>query len=359
MRHSQFNILNLKTNNETRTADLIVYGDIGEDEWFDEVTSKKVITDLNDLDVDDINVYINSNGGTVTTALAINNVLKRHKAKKTAYIDGIAASSATILTSACDIVKMPKNALFMVHNPWTISIGDKNNLNKTIDTLDKAKEAILESYIAKTGQDKEILSKLMDDETWLNAEEALKYGFIDEIVNEEIEKEQIENKLIMNGLVFNMSRFNNFNFNNKKIENKNIKNKEENMTREEIKNKFPEIYEEIVNEGRVVERNRIKELEEIGIESELINKAKFESFKNLSEISVDLLKEQQALNKAKVGETPKAKPQEENKTVVKDDYRDGKKPIVNVANPEQETKATLLGADINAIINKMNNEEVK
>lgn len=60
-----------------------------------------------------------------------------------------------------------------------------------------------------------------------------------------------------------------------------------------------------------------------------------------------------------MGETPKAKPQEENKTVVKDDYRDGKKPIVNVANPEQETKATLLGADINAIINKMNNEEVK
>ena len=131
------------------------------------------------------------------------------------------------------------------------------------------------------------------------------------------------------------------------------------MNKDDIKAKYPEIYEEIVNEGRVAERNRIKELEEIGIESELINKAKFENFKNLSEISVDLLKEQQALNKAKVGETPKAKPQEENKTVVKDDYRDGKKPIVNVANPEQETKATLLGVDVNAIINKMNNEEVK
>lgn len=359
MRRNQFNILNLKTNNETRTADLIVYGDIGEDEWFDEMTSKQVITELNDLDVDSINVYINSNGGTVTTALAINNVLKRHKAKKTAYIDGIAASSATILTSACDIVKMPKNALFMVHNPWTISIGDKNNLNKTIDTLDKVKDSILESYIDKTGQDKEILSKLMDDETWLNAEEALKYGFIDEIVDEEIEKEQIENKLIMNGLVFNMSRFNNFNFNNKKIENKNKENKEETMTLEEIKNKFPEIYEEIVNEGRVAERNRIKELEEIGIESELINKAKFENFKNLNEISVDLLKEQQALNKAKVVETPKTKPQGEIENVVKEDYRDRKKPIVNVVEPVQEAKATLLGADINAIINKMNNEEVK
>lgn len=226
MRRNQLNILNLKTNNETRTAELIVYGDIGEDEWFDEVTSKKVITELNDLDVDNINVYINSNGGTVTTALAINNVLKRHKAKKTAYIDGIAASSATILTSACDIVKMPKNALFMVHNPWTISIGDKNDFNKTIDTLDKVKDSILESYIAKTGLKKEILSKLMDDETWLNAEEALKYGFIDEIVDEEIEKEQIENKLIMNGLVFNMNRFKKFNFNNKKIENY-IENEEE------------------------------------------------------------------------------------------------------------------------------------
>lgn len=359
MRRNQFNILNLKTNNETRTAELIVYGDIGEDEWFDEVTSKKVITDLNDLDVDNINVYINSNGGTVTTALAINNVLKRHKAKKTAYIDGIAASSATILTSACDIVKMPKNALFMVHNPWTISIGDKNDFNKTIDTLDKVKDSILESYIAKTGLKKEILSKLMDDETWMNAEEALKYGFIDEIVDEKIEKEQIENKLILNGIVFNMSRFNNFNFNNKKIENKSIKNKEEIMNKDDIKAKYPEIYEEIVNEGRVAERNRIKELEEIGIESELINKAKFDNFKNLSEISVDLLKEQQALNKAKAVETPKVNPQEEVENVVKEDYRDGKKPIVNVVDPGQETKATLLGADINAIINKMNNEEAK
>ena len=358
MRRNQFNILNLKTNNETRTAELIVYGDIGEDEWFDEVTSKKVITDLNDLDVDNINVYINSNGGTVTTALAINNVLKRHKAKKTAYIDGIAASSATILTSACDIVKMPKNALFMVHNPWTISIGDKNDFNKTIDTLDKVKDSILESYITKTGQKKEILSKLMDAETWMNAEEALKYGFIDEIVDEKIEKEQIENKLILNGIVFNMSRFNNFNFNNKKIENY-IENEEETMTKDEIMAKFPEIYEEIVNEGRVAERNRIKELEELDYESDLINKAKFENFKTLNEIAVDLLKEQQALNKAKVGETPKVKPQEEVENVVTEDYRDGKKPIVNVANPTQETKATLLGADINAIINKMNKEEVK
>ena len=358
MRHSQFNIMNLKTNNETRTADLIVYGDIGENEDFDEVVSKKVITDLNDLDVDNINVYINSNGGTVTTALAINNVLKRHKAKKTAYIDGIAASSATIITSACDVVKMPKNALFMIHNPWTISVGDKNEFNKAIDNLDKIKETILESYVTKTGKDKETLSKLMDDETWMNAEEALKYGFIDEIVDEKIEKEQIENKLILNRIVFNMNRFKKFNFNNKKIENY-IENEEETMTKDEIMAKFPEIYKEILNEGRVAERNRIKELEEIGIESELINKAKFEDFKNLSEISVELLKEQQALNKAKVVETPKVKPQEKVENVVTEDYRDGKKPIVNVAKPVQEVKTTLLGADINAIINKMNNKEVK
>ena len=131
------------------------------------------------------------------------------------------------------------------------------------------------------------------------------------------------------------------------------------MTKDEIMAKFPEIYKEILNEGRVAERNRIKELEEIGIESELINKAKFEDFKNLSEISVELLKEQQALNKAKVGETPKAKPQEEVENKVTGDYRDDKKPMVNIANPKQETKATLLGVDINAIINKINKEEVK
>ena len=175
---------NIMKNEEENSADMILYGTIGSDEWWDDICDKTFKEEIANLgEVENINLHINSPGGSVFAAVAIANTLKNHKAKIIAFIDGLAASAATIITSACDVVKMPKNALFMIHNPLTWAYGDKQELEKTGILLDKVKDSILETYLAKAkDKTKEELSALMDEEKWFNAEEAKEFGFIDEIV---------------------------------------------------------------------------------------------------------------------------------------------------------------------------------
>ena len=275
--------------NDDKSAELMLYGDIAESFWGDTISAKEVTEYLADLDVENIDVYINSNGGVVDTAIAINNALRRHKAKVTVNIDGIAASAATLITCAGDTVRMPKNALFMIHNPSTIAMGDSEEMRKQADVLEKYKNSITETYLQKVNIDKEKLSELMDNESWLSAEEALKYGFIDEII-ENADIQVVENKVISNNMVFNMAEFKNFNVD------KNIKNNgkgSEKMTREEIKNQYPDIYAEIINEGKEIgikeERTRIQEIEDLGYNHEVVDKAKFEEPKNARDLALEIV----------------------------------------------------------------------
>ena len=311
-------IMNLTINNESKSAELILYGDIGDSFW-DDISSKEIVSQLEKLDVDNIIVNINSNGGGTTAAIAISNALKRHKAKVTANIDGIVASAATIITSACDIVKMPKNALFMIHNPWTIAMGEEKDFNKMAETLSKVKNSIIESYVSKTDLSREKISELMDKESWFSATEAKEYGFIDEII-ENTDIETVNNKVLSNGMVFNMGNFKNFNIP------KQINNNEEEekiVDKKEFMNKYPEIYKEIVNEakevGKIEERERIKALEELGVESEIVNKAKFETFESANDIAVDLIKEMKN----------STKPDTESTSKEKEDYRNQNPPLQN------------------------------
>ena len=275
--------------NDDKNAELMLYGDIAESFWGDTISAKEVTEYLADLDVENINVYINSNGGVVDTAIAINNALRRHKAKVTVNIDGIAASAATLITCAGDTVKMPKNALFMIHNPLTIAMGDSEEMRKQADVLEKYKNSIMETYLQKVNIDKEKLSELMDNESWLSAEEALEYGFIDEII-ENADIQVVENKVISNNMVFNMAEFKNFNVD------KNIKNNGKGsgkMTKDEIKAQFPDIYAEIVNEGKEIgvkeERTRIQEIENLGYNHEVVDKAKFEEPKNARDLALEIV----------------------------------------------------------------------
>lgn len=275
--------------NDDKNAELMLYGDIAESFWGDTISAKEVTEYLADLDVENINVYINSNGGVVDTAIAINNALRRHKAKVTVNIDCIAASAATLITCAGDTVRMPKNALFMIHNPSTIAMGDSEEMRKKADVLEKYKNSITETYLQKVNIDKEKLSELMDSESWLSAEEALKYGFIDEII-ENTDIQVVENKVISNNMVFNMAEFKNFNVD------KNIKNNGKGsgkMTKDEIKAQFPDIYAEIVNEGKEIgvkeERTRIQEIENLGYNHEVVDKAKFKEPKNARDLALEIV----------------------------------------------------------------------
>lgn len=128
----------------------------------------------------DIEININSNGGDVAGGLAIANAIKAYsKGKKTCNVLGVAASMASVIACAGDELKMGQGAFLMVHNPWTVTMGNAEELRKDADTLDKMRDSILGFYQSKAyGKSADDLKALMDDETWLNPEEARAAGFL-------------------------------------------------------------------------------------------------------------------------------------------------------------------------------------
>ena len=344
----RFKFWNVMRNEEEKSAELILYGSIGHDEDWDDISDKAFKQDIENLgDVENITLHINSPGGSVFSAIAIANTLKNHKAKVTANIDGIAASAATIITSACDIVRMPKNAHFMIHNPMTFAYGNNQDMEKTLNMLNKVKDSIIETYLYKSNTDKETLSELMNEETWMDAETAKEYGFIDEIINEEIEEEIIENKLIINNMAFDISKFKNFkaektnklqdaivtnNFENNKKE-------EEKMTLEELKNKFPELYDQVFNEGKEAginkENERMKAIDEMKI-------SKYTEKVEASELAMKVLKKQ---NEEKAEKLEGLKNESQSNFIP---------PVANNGTEEKSETKKFMGIDIANILSKMN-----
>jgi len=159
-------------------AEILIYDEIG---MFG-IGAKNFIADLKALgNVTDITLGVNSPGGDVFDGVAIYNALKRHQAKITGRVDGIAASIASVILMASDKIVMPDNSMLMIHNPWGGVIGDADDMRDFADALDKIKLAILAAY-RRSGKSDEELSAIMDAETWYNAEEAKAAGFADEVI---------------------------------------------------------------------------------------------------------------------------------------------------------------------------------
>ncbi|MGK0575513.1 head maturation protease, ClpP-related [Macrococcus capreoli] len=176
----------MKVLNEN-TAEIDIYGAIESEDWFSESSAVKFNNDLKEIgDVSTIYLNINSPGGDVFEGQAIYSMLKRHKAHIVARIDGCAASIASVIAMAGDKIIMPNNAMMMIHDPWTFAIGNSREMRKVADDLDKINESIVNTYLNKTdGKTTETnIRTMMQEETWLSAEDALKYGFADEITEE-------------------------------------------------------------------------------------------------------------------------------------------------------------------------------
>jgi ATP-dependent Clp endopeptidase proteolytic subunit ClpP len=162
----------------TDNGELLLYGVVG-DSW-DELDAKTVIAQIEGLgDVDTLTIRINSGGGFVFEGLAIFNYLNAHPAKKVVYIDGLAASMASVLAMVGDEVIIPENAMIMIHNPWDVAVGDSEELRKSADKLDKIKEAIVGIYVARSGKSQEEIETMMNEETWMTGSEAVEFGFAD------------------------------------------------------------------------------------------------------------------------------------------------------------------------------------
>lgn len=193
-------------------GELMLYGDISSSTWYgDEVTPKAFKDDLDAMgDIKNLNIYINSGGGDVFAGQAIYSMLKRHNANKTVYIDGLAASIASVIAMAGDKIIMPKNAMLMIHNSWTIAAGNKADLRKIADEMDKIDESIAGTYETKSGIEKEKIANYMDSETWFTAEEAVEQGFADEIEKEKLVAASIKGGFLMlNNQKFDLERFKN------------------------------------------------------------------------------------------------------------------------------------------------------
>lgn len=186
-------------NLDERTGELTLYGEISDVSWWgDEVTPKEFKADLDSLgEIDTLNIYINSPGGDVFAGQTIHSMLKRHKAQKNVYIDGLAASIASVIVMAGDTIFMPKNAMMMIHNPWTIGIGNAADFRKLAEDLDKIRESLIAAYENHSALLREEIIKLMDEETWLTAEECLEYGFCDVVEEEKKVAASIDKTLLL------------------------------------------------------------------------------------------------------------------------------------------------------------------
>jgi ATP-dependent Clp protease protease subunit len=163
---------------EEREASVYIFGDIVSWEFFEnDVSSCTLAKQIEGLDVDRINVYINSYGGEVAEGLAIYNQLRRHKAKVVTYCDGFACSAASVVFMAGEERIMSDASLLWIHNAWTYAAGDANIMRKEADSLDTITAATMKAYLAHVNLTEDELKAMMDAETWISAEDAAAMGF--------------------------------------------------------------------------------------------------------------------------------------------------------------------------------------
>ncbi|EPR7149969.1 ClpP-like prohead protease/major capsid protein fusion protein [Escherichia coli] len=159
-------------------ADIYIYDEIG----FWGVTAKQFISDLNALgDITHINLHINSPGGDVFEGIAIFNALKTHGASITVYVDGVAASMASIIAMVGNPVIMPENTFMMIHKPFGFTGGDAEDMRTYADLLDKVEAVLLPAYAQKTGKTTDEIAAMLADETWMSGAECLAHGFADQV----------------------------------------------------------------------------------------------------------------------------------------------------------------------------------
>lgn len=295
-------------------AELILYGDISETSWWgDEITPRQFSDDLNALGaVDEIVVRINSGGGDVFAANAIYTRLKDNQAKITVKIDGWAASAATIIAMAGDVIEIPGNGVFMVHDPKMGVLGyyGQEEFIKLSEELKVIKQSIINGYALKTGKNADEIAEIMAKETWYDGKQAVDAGFADKLMFEEVQT-QVENssKIVVNSVAFDLERFPKMPIsllNSRPAHNggglsnipQNKNNKEgadmEIKTVDELKKAYPEFTNQIAQEAQATERKRIQDIEGVMIDGfeTIVNEAKFEKPIAAADVAMKIIAEQ-------------------------------------------------------------------
>lgn len=171
--------------NQGDEAEILLYDAIVDDElqaeYFGGVAPKPFIKELKSITAKTIHLRINSPGGSVFAARAMETAIREHSAQIIVHIDGVAASAATFIAMAGDEVQMSEGALFMIHKAWSFAMGNSDDLIATAALLEKVDGTLAKTYAGRTGLSEESCLQLMADETWMTAQEALDKKFVDSI----------------------------------------------------------------------------------------------------------------------------------------------------------------------------------
>jgi ATP-dependent Clp protease, protease subunit len=197
---------------EPASAELLIFDAIGNWDDLGEVSAKAFAKDLSKLptSIKRLDIHINSPGGSVSEANAIYSRLADHRSDKIIYVDGIAASAATLIAMVGHKIYIRANAQMMIHLPMAIAIGNADVLRQTIAALESHTESMLNLYAKRTGGARDAIRGLMAAETWMSAQVAVEKGFADEVRGVVKAAAMIgDKKAMFNGLVFDLSRFHN------------------------------------------------------------------------------------------------------------------------------------------------------
>jgi len=159
---------------ESADSELVIEGVISSESW---ELRKELANHKGDL-----TVSLNSGGGDVFAGVSMYNALKNFDGNVTIRVDGLAASIASIIAMAGDKIIMSPGSMMMIHKPWTMAVGDANELDKVKEVLSDIEKSLLPIYTARTGKSEEEVQALLDAETWMTAEEAVAEGFADEVI---------------------------------------------------------------------------------------------------------------------------------------------------------------------------------
>ena len=242
------NWYNIKAEASSKSADVYIFDEIG---TFG-LTAQSFIEEIKSYKDTPMSLHINCVGGDVFEGMAIYNVLKKRTARTTVYIEGLAASMGSVIALAGDEVVMAENSLFMIHNAWGGAMGEATEIRKTAALLDKISGEIADIYTKKTNLPYNRVKEMMDEETWLSADEAFNLGFIDSISD-----------AIKVAAKYDVSKFKNIT--DKEIQNKlsvNLKSKK--MT-EELKNWFNAKVEEIITKVKASNESETEDVKEVEV----------------------------------------------------------------------------------------------
>lgn len=167
--------------NQSDSISLRIYDTIGDDGWGNGVTAKDIEDQLGNSTLP-LNIYINSYGGEVFEGFAIYNMLKRYSGYKTVYIDGIAASIASVIAMCGNKIVMNEASMMMIHNASGVCMGNAEEMQKVVNALEQMNEVIRDVYKSRTNLDDGKLTELMDNETFMSAKDCVELGFADEIL---------------------------------------------------------------------------------------------------------------------------------------------------------------------------------